>query len=44
MIATNFTPHDFLQREYEFYIKRIRARGIETNLTYEEWIKQNKND
>lgn len=43
MIATNYTPRFFLQREYEFYIKRLRARGIETSLTYEEWVKQNKN-
>ena len=40
MIATNFTSHNFLQKEYEFYIKRLRAKGIETSLTYKDWIKQ----
>ena len=44
MIATNYTPHNFLQREYEFYIKRLRAKGIETSITYEEWVKQSKED
>ena len=40
MIATNYTPHNFLQREYRFYIQKLREKGIETNLTYEEWLKQ----
>jgi hypothetical protein len=40
MIATNYTPRFFLQREYENYIQRLREKGIETNLTYEEWVKQ----
>lgn len=42
MIATNYTPRYSWQREYKLYIQRLRARGIETNLTYEEWVKQNK--
>lgn len=39
VVPEHLTCHGYLIKEYQFYIQRLRAKGIETSLSYEEWLK-----